>query len=232
LLGEAPSHPELLDYLAIRFVETGWSIKALHRELMLSATYQLSAASDAQNEQVDADNQWRWRMQRTRLDVESWRDALLSVSGQLDSTLGGPSFPLSDAASRRRTVYARVSRHDLASLLRLFDFPDANITSDKRTETTVPQQQLFVLNSPFMNEQARSFAKRLHNDQSLKDDPARIQRAYALAYGRPASNDEQDWIHAYLNKSDPKEAQPLNKLTRWERVTHTLLSSNEFLYVD
>ncbi|MEY2599331.1 MAG: hypothetical protein RLZZ142_1590 [Verrucomicrobiota bacterium] len=232
LLGEAPTHPELLDYLAIRFVETGWSIKNLHKELMLSATYQLSSASDAHNERVDADNQWRWRMQRTRLDVESWRDALLAVSGQLDASLGGPSFPLSDASSRRRTVYAKVSRHDLASLLRLFDFPDANITSDKRTETTVPQQQLFVLNSPFMSEQARHFTKRLHADPDLADDAARIQRAYTLAFGRPASAEEQDWIRAYLREADPKDAQPLNKLTRWERVSHTLLSSNEFLYVD
>jgi hypothetical protein len=96
----------------------------------------------------------------------------------------------------------------------------------------VPQQQLFVLNSPFMSEQARHFTKRLHADPNLADDAARIQRAYTLAFGRPASAEEQDWIRAYLREADPKDAQPLNKLTRWERVSHTLLSSNEFLYVD
>ncbi len=231
-LGEAPTHPELLDYLAIRFMENGWSLKALHKELMLSATYQLGSSGDAHNERIDADNQWRWRMQRTRLDVESWRDALLTVSGLLDPSLGGPSFQLSDASSRRRTVYAKVSRHDLASLLRLFDFPDANITSDKRTETTVPQQQLFVLNSPFMSQQAKAFAKRLQADAGLPDEASRIQRAYQLAYGRAATDVEMDLIQGYLGEKDSVETQAQNKLTRWERVAHTLLSSNEFLYVD
>jgi hypothetical protein len=232
ILGEAPTHPELLDYLAVRFVEGGWSIKALHRELMLSATYQLGSTGSEANEQVDGDNRLLWRMKRARLDVESWRDALLSVSGLLDPAVGGPSVALGDAKNRRRSVYAVVSRHELASLLRLFDFPDANISSEKRSETTVPQQQLFVLNSPFMAEQARAFAKRLFEETPSGDDAARLERAFQLAFARSARPEEVDWIVDYLRAPDPKEEQPSNKLSRWERVAHTLLGSNEFLHID
>ena len=232
LLGDAPTHPALLDYLAVRFVESGWSMKAIHRELMLSATYQLGSAKDAQNEQSDADNRWLWRMGRKRLDVESWRDALLSASGLLDPQLGGPSTDLAQASNRRRTVYGKVSRHELDGLLRLFDFPDANITNDKRSETTVPQQQLFVLNSPFIVEQAKAFSARLQADRSLGDDGARVNHAFLLAYGRPVAPGELDVIDAFLRGADAEELKSTNKLSRWERVAQALLGANEFLYTD
>jgi hypothetical protein len=231
-LGEAPTHPALLDYLAVRFVESGWSIKAMHRELMLSATYQLAAVGDADNERVDAENRWLWRMNRRRLDVESWRDAMLSVSGLLDTQRGGPSTDLAQANNRRRTVYGKVSRHELDGVLRLFDFPDANITSDKRTETTVPQQQLFVLNSPFVVEQAKALSARLLADRALADDAARLDHAFLLAYGRPVAPEELTVLAAYLRESDPEGSQNINKLSRWERVAQTLLGANEFLYTD
>jgi hypothetical protein len=231
-LGEKPTHPELLDYLAVTFVEKGWSIKAMHRELMLSATYQLSSLSHPVNEQTDADNRFLWRMNRNRLDIESWRDALLAVSGQLELKMGGPSVNLGNAENRRRTVYSKISRHDLDSLLRLFDFPDANISSDKRTETTVPQQQLFVLNSPFMLQQARAFAARIQKNTQLADDAARIHHAFQLAFGRDASAREMQILSDYLNAADPEETRSENTLTRWERVTQNILASNEFLYVD
>src|SRR5262249_15208047 len=143
-LGERPTHPELLDYLTCRFIASGWSLKTLHREIMLSATYQSSSADNEANRNSDGDNRFLWRMNRHHIDIESWRDALLAVSGKLDRTFGGPTTDLGSAANARRTVYGKISRHDLNGLLRLFDFPDANITSEKRTETTVPQQQLFV----------------------------------------------------------------------------------------
>jgi len=231
-LGEQPTHPELLDYLAVRFVELGWSIKAIHRELMLSATYQLSSSGDAKNEQSDADNRWLWRMNRERLDVESWRDSLLAVSGNLDPQLGGPSTDLGQASNKRRTVYAKISRHELDGLLRLFDFPDANITSDKRSETTVPQQQLFVLNSPFMIEQAKALAARLQKDPALTDDPARVKQVFLLAYGRPATAEEVNLIVSYLGGVDADDVKSANKLTRWERVAQAMLGANEFMYVD
>ena len=103
-LGEPPTHPELLDYLASRFIDSGWSIKAIHREIMLSAVYQSSSRSDAAHEDVDADNRLLWRMNRHRLEVESWRDAMLAVSGNLDPALGGPSTDLNKADNRRRTL--------------------------------------------------------------------------------------------------------------------------------
>jgi hypothetical protein len=229
-LGERPRHPELLDDLAARFVENGWSLKWLHRELMLSATYQLASVDDADGRQKDADNRLLWRRNRRRLEVEAWRDALLAVSGQLDRSFGGPTTDLNVAQNHRRTVYGKISRHDLNGLLRLFDFPDANITSERRTETTVPQQQLFVLNSPFFIGQAKALAARVGAEEH--DEAARVRRAYVLAYGRPVTDAELALALHYLDgKDDPAEAGH-NALTRWERYTQALLAANEFLYVD
>jgi hypothetical protein len=166
-------------------------------------------------------------MSRQRLDVEAWRDALLDVSGKLDRHVGGPSTNLADANNVRRTVYAKISRHELDNLLRLFDFPDANITSSKRSETTVPQQQLFVLNSPFMVEQAKALAARLHTEEPDSDE-ARIQRGFQLAYGRPPIEREVEIGLAYLNS----EKDPESKLTQWESYAQALLGSNEFMYLD
>ena len=225
--GEPPTHPALLDYLAARFIESGWSIKSLHREIMLSSTWQLGTANHEANAQIDADNRFVWRMSRQRLDVEAWRDALLDVSGKLDRHVGGPSTNLADANNVRRTVYAKISRHELDNLLRLFDFPDANITSSKRSETTVPQQQLFVLNSPFMVEQAKALAARLHTEEPDSDE-ARIQRGFQLAYGRPPIEREVEIGLAYLNS----EKDPESKLTQWESYAQALLGSNEFMYLD
>ncbi len=225
--GETPTHPELLDYLSSRFVKSGWAIKALHREIMLSSTYQLSTSFHETNANIDGDNRYLWRMSRRRLDVEAWRDALLHVSGKLDPALGGPSTKLAEPSNHRRTIYAMVSRHDLDSLLRLFDFPDANITSEKRSETTVPQQQLFVLNSPFMLDQAKAFSARVHNE-AVANDEARIQHAFQLAYSRSASDVELELGLVYLgSKADEQTA-----LTRWELYAQVLLSGNEFMYLD
>ncbi len=160
-LGDRPSHPELLDWLAHRFVESGWSIKALHRTIMLSATYQQSSRFNSRGFTRDPGNTLVWRMNRRRLDVEAWRDAMLAVAGRLDETIGGPSVSLDAPSNHRRTLYAAISRHDLAWMLRLFDFPDPNITSGGRVETTVPLQQLFVLNSEFMATNAEAVAARL-----------------------------------------------------------------------
>ena len=227
-LGDRPTHPELLDYLACRFMETGWSMKKLHREIMLSAVYQLSSEQNEKNFNIDGGNRWLWRMNRRRLDVESWRDAMLAVSGKLDAKLGGPTTNLAAVDNNRRTVYAKISRHDLNYLLRLFDFPDANITSERRNETTVPQQQLFVLNGPFVIEIAKALAARVQKEAT--GDAERVQRSFLLAYGRPASAEEAQVFVAFLNGQD---AEPMaNRLTRWERVAQILIGSNEFMYVD
>ena len=227
LAGEEPSHPALLDWLTVQFVKNGWSLKWLHRQIISSAAYQASSAQHASNVNVDADNRFLWRFNRRRLDVESWRDALLSVSGQLDLSMGGRTVSLSDAKNRRRTVYAKISRHELDGLLRLFDFPDANVSAAKRTETTVPQQQLFVLNSPFFVDQARGFANRLREETT--EDTARVQRAYQLAFGREPSAVELQLGLAFAAGDVTAEG---DKVSRWEQYCQALLATNEFLYVD
>jgi len=225
-LGDAPSHPELLDWLAIEFVKHGWSMKWLHRQIMLSKAYQLDSVPNAENNKVDAANVYLWRGTRKRLDVEAWRDSLLAVAGNLDEKMGGPTFDLKDANAKRRTVYAKVSRHELDGLLRLFDFPDANVTADKRTVTTVPQQQLFALNSEFMVNQAKAFAARVAKAGS--SDEERIKEAYRLAYNRKPEPREVSLAVAYLKLP----AKPDDKLTRWEQYAQALLASNELMYVD
>src|SRR5882672_9527353 len=142
--------------------------------------------------------------------------------------MGGPTTNLAAVDNVRRTVYAKISRHDLNYVLRLFDFPDANITSERRVETTVPQQQLFVLNSPFVIETAKALAARVQKEAT--SDAERVQRAFALAYGRPASADESQLFMAFLAGTDTDPT--ANRLTRWERLAQILIGSNEFMYVD
>jgi hypothetical protein len=155
---------------------------------MLSATYQLSSRFDEANFRIDPENVYLWRAPRRRLDIEAWRDTLLAVAGNLDRTLGGPSLKLEDAENNRRTFYAFVSRHRLNTMLRLFDFPDPNITAGSRAETMAPLQQLFVMNSDFIVRQARALAARLA--EQTGDDAERIRRAFRFVYGRPATDVE------------------------------------------
>lgn len=224
-LGERPSHPELLDWLAVDFVESGWSVKHLHRQIMLSATYRLSSEANARNSELDGDNRLLWRMNRRRLDVEAWRDSLLAVSGNLDRTVGGPNAPLTGS---RRTVYAKISRHELDELLRLFDFPDANVTSEKRTVTTAPQQQLFVLNSNFVVQQAQSLAKRVQAGAATGD--ARVRLAFELLYARAPHEHELrlglDFLAAAASDASEQKIDP------WQQYAQALLSLNEFMYID
>ena len=224
-LGDPPTHPELLDHLASRFIESGWSLKWLHRQILLSATWQQSSAHRDECDAVDPENRLLWRMNRRRLEVEAWRDAILAVAGTLDLTLGGPSQDLADPANRRRTLYASVSRHNLDPLLRLFDFPDPNITSDGRPTTTVALQQLFVLNSEFMVESAKAFATRI--ERAADQDAQRIRFAVNQALGRPATDDEVHLALAFLAEASDSES-----LTPWQQYAQALLSTNEFMFVD
>ena len=229
-LGERPTHPHLLDWLAVGLVENKWSLKWLHRTILLSATYARSADFDEKNFSVDGDNRLLWRMNRRRLEVEPWRDAMLAVSGNLDLTLGGPSKKLDDTNTRRRTIYGFVSRHKLNELLRLFDFPDPNITSDRRTSTTVPLQQLFVLNSGFMNKQAQALVKRLEKD--VPDGGSeRIQRTYQLLIARQPTAPEVTIGEEFL-KEVGASSEKNDKLSPWLQYALALLGSNEFTYID
>jgi hypothetical protein len=225
-LGQPPTHPELLDHLATRFVAEGWSIKKLHREIMLSATYQLADTADDADRKADPANRLYWRMNRRRLDVEQWRDALLAAAGNLDLTAGGPPTDLNNPANHRRTLYGAVSRHELNALLRLFDFPDPNLTAEKRPVTIVPLQQLFVLNSAFMTEQARGLVKQLGDD---KDDAVKIRKAFVRLYGRPATEREMQLVLDFLAAP---QTDPAPKLSRWEQYAQVLLATNEFAFVD
>jgi mono/diheme cytochrome c family protein len=237
-LGERPSHPDLLDWLARRFVSTGWSLKTLHREIMLSAVYQQSSRFDSTALAKDPGNTLLWRMNRRRLDVEAWRDAMMAVAGRLNEALGGPSIDLDAANNQRRTFYAKISRHDLAWMLRLFDFPDPNISSGSRALTTVPLQQLFVLNSEFMITNARAVAARLQTVSStspLSNDAARIGQAYRLIFGRAPNERELKLGLAYLSSPQSglsAESATPAALSRWERFAHALLATNEFAFVD
>ena len=227
-LGDRPTHPELLDSLAVRFMENGWSLKWLHREMMLSRTYQLASTASPANIEKDVENHYLWRHTPGRLDFESWRDSLLDVSGRLNRTTGGPSIELTQADNARRTLYAKISRLQLNPLLALFDFPDANVTSDRRNVTTVPQQQLFALNSEFMTETARAFAKRLETSAPAEAD--RIRLAFRLAYGRSPTSEEETATRAFLG--EPRPAPTTDKLTPWEQFAQAILSSNEFQWID
>ncbi|HEY2951659.1 MAG TPA: DUF1549 and DUF1553 domain-containing protein [Verrucomicrobiae bacterium] len=264
--GQPPTHPELLDDLAVRFMDNGWSVKSLVREIVLSATYRQTSGVEALqrysveaednsrphdlrfngstlqpfnastvqpsnrptlqpfNESADSANDLFWRMNRRRLSIEQWRDAVLFTSGELDWS-GGQSLELDDPTNCRRTVHARVSRLKLNDLLVQFDYPDANVHAEKRGVTTTALQKLFVLNSPFMLERAKALAARLHADLN-ESDAARVARAYRLLFGREPSREESALALDFLRRPGGGGA------SRWEHYAQLLLASNEMMYVD
>jgi hypothetical protein len=252
-LGERPSHPDLLDDLAVRFMESGWSLKWLHREIVLSATYGQSsriadcglriadsknpttpnAATSSSNPQsairnpqsIDPDNRLLGRMNRRRLSFEAWRDAVLGAGGRLDRTLGGQSIAPEDPKERRRSVYSAVSRLELNHMLALFDFPDPNGHAGRRVETITPLQKLFVLNSPFMIAQATYLAERIRMETTTADDRRCLERTYRLLYGRPPTERESRLGLAFLESGDDRAA-------RWQQYAHVLLVANEMMFLD
>jgi hypothetical protein len=226
--GSKPSHPELLDDLAVRFMENGWSIKWLHREIMLSSTYQQSA-TPAEPTSLDPGNRLLSHFNRRRLGAEAFRDSVLAVSGKLDDSLGGPSGDADDPTFSRRTIYASVSRHKLSDTLQTFDFPDPAIHCEKRANTTTPLQQMFVLNSPFVRGQANALAERVQRDGGETLDE-RATHLHQLLYARLPLDAELQIARDFL--AEVASADEQATAARWQRYTHALLSSNEFLYVD
>jgi hypothetical protein len=222
--GQRPTHPELLDDLAAQFVANGWSLKWLHREILLSATYRQASAYDPRKQALDPDNRWLWRMNRRRLEVEAWRDAMLAVNGTLRQQQGGPPADLGDPANGRRSVYGMVKRRELNDMLRLHDFPDPTTTSPGRVPTTTPLQLLFTLNSPLVQHEAAALARRLKVVAPAGGE-ARIRRAYLLLFGRPATAAEVRLGLDYLAGEPVLDA-------AWEQYAQALLGSNEFLFVD
>ena len=200
-LGDRPTHPELLDNLAVRFIQSGWSIKWLHRQIMLSSAYRLSSVYDARNTAIDPDNAYLWRHAPRRLDIEAWRDAILAVSGRLDRTFAGPPGNLTEPGHVRRTLYGKVSRLEPDKMLVAFDFPDANVSSARRSVTVVPQQQLFVLNSDFMIASAKSLAQRL--EKAADKDEERIALAHRWAFGAPPRRSRPSWLWSSCERPRP-----------------------------
>jgi hypothetical protein len=227
--GESPSHPDLLDYLAVRFVDGGWSVKKLIREIILSSAYRQAALAKAP--EADPDNRLLSGANRRRLDAESIRDLLLAVSGQLElNPPSGQTYPAAlsadysyKAVDVHRSVYLPVFRNALPEIFEAFDFADASVTTGRRNVSTVAPQALFLMNNPFVLEQARAAAKRLLAEKH-EDDRSRIARAWRLALGRGPSEAETALALRHLDSTRPPEP-------AWASIFHALFASPEFRYV-
>lgn len=257
--GDRPSHPELLDWLATRFIESGWSVKAMHRLIVLSNAYQQGNVTSPESLQIDPERKWLSSFSRRRLSAEELRDSMLAVSGKLDRTAGtSESGELlferaEDIKSKirpnrlaaddpfytqfpKRTIYLPIVRNMLPNVLALFDAADPNGVTAVRNDTTVPSQSLFLLNNPFVRNQARFLAERLLADHQQTDDQ-RIESAHWLAFGRPSTMEEVTDAHRFIADSMATQAAQTQSETdrrraAWQSYCQLLLCSNEFLYVE
>jgi hypothetical protein len=210
-LGDQPSHPELLDYLATRFIKEGWSIKKLHREIMLSSVYAESTLASPAAEAADPENRLLSHASRRRLDAEIIRDEILFTSGNIDLTGGGKPEQL-DLDNHRRTVYGFISRRKLNPYLSLFDYPVPNATSEARNQTNVPVQRLFFMNSPFV----------LAESKTLTKEAATVDALYQRLFQRAPTPQEKQLARQFLEQSN----------NNWPQYAQVLMSSNEFLFVN
>ena len=231
--GDPPTHPELLDYLAVDFMQHGWSIKHLQRQIMLSSTYQEASDLTEAADRADPQNLLLSHFNRQRLDFEASRDAILCVSGQLDSTVYGHSVDVNaEPFTSRRSVYAFIDRQNLPGTFRSFDFASPDTTCARRFTTTVPQQALFMMNSPFEIAQVRALLRR-PDIAPEKDDRQRISDLYRLLFGRLPSSDEMALGVAYVAGEQASHAEKRESgLSPWEKYVQVLLESNEFVFVD
>jgi mono/diheme cytochrome c family protein len=237
LLGEKPTHPELLDWLAQDFIDNGWSIKKLHKTIMLSNTYLQSSQITKEKSEKDPSNRLYSRFDRRRLDVEEIRDAMLAIDGSIDLTMGGSlqdgtgtdgensskRMSIDPATSKRRTVYIPLRRSNLPTLLNLFDFGDATTTMEARARTNVAPQALFVMNSPFVNARAGTIA------EQTRQAPVEqaIREAFLRILSRPARDEEVSMLAQYA-----ASFQADSEFAKRRSVYRILFGSNEFLYVD
>jgi len=198
LRSDPATNPELLDYLASEFMANGWSLKKLHKLIMLSSAYQQGSEDNAAQAKIDPANDFFWRMNRHRLDFEAMRDTLLAVSGKLDKTMGGHAVDITtDPFPLRRTVYAFVERQNLPGIFRTFDFASPDATSPQRFYTTVPQQALFLMNSPFVVQQAQNLLAR-PEVKSTRDDEDKVRELYRVAFQRAPERDEMAFARKFL----------------------------------
>jgi cytochrome c553 len=250
LQGDAPSNPELLDFLATQFVEQGWSVKKLIRSIMLSSAYQMSNEYNASAYLKDPDDRLVWRMGKKRLEAEAFRDAMLAVAGRLDSVRGGPALPVTnitdtariiDGSSQipsdaRRSVYMPTLRNNLDDLFLVFDFPDPHTTSGKRHVTSAATQALYVMNSPFVQEQAKAWALRL-DQLPNSDDAGKITRAFVEAFAREPSQNEllrsKAFLHEFVEAAVAKENDAAaRRQLAWQSFCQALMASAEFRYLN
>ncbi|MCB1089129.1 MAG: DUF1553 domain-containing protein, partial [Verrucomicrobiae bacterium] len=234
--GVAPTHPELLDWLASEFVKSGWSVKHLHRLIVLSGTYrQSSLAENAKGREIDADARLLWRFPSRRLEAETIRDTMLAVSGRLNPKAGGPGFDLFqsrgglsgfppveqfDEKGRRRMIYAHKIRMEREAVFGAFDCPDAGQSIARRRQSTTPIQALNLFNSRFTIDEAEAFARRVETEAGSGADPAsRIRRSYQLAYSREPAPDEL------------ADAAAVVKEAGLATLCRAIFNSNEFLFL-
>jgi hypothetical protein len=248
-LGEAPDNQPLLDWLAERFIASKWSIKAMHRLIVHSRTYQLSAAENAAASQVDPENHWHWRANVRRLEAEAVRDSLLAVSGLLDRSMGGSLLHvknreyLFDHTSRdgtkydslRRSLYLPVIRNNVYDVFQLFDFPDPAVPNGDRATTTVAPQALFLMNSAWVAKMCDRLSENLL--QTDADDHSRLLRLYRKAYGRTPTDDEVahalELVRGVEAALSTREADgPKRRRQAWACLCQTVVSANEFVYVN
>ncbi len=231
-MGAAPTHPELLDYLAATFMEHGWSIKALHREILLTRVYQQASANDDRAAAVDPFNKLLWRQNVRRLEFEPTRDLLLAVGGTIDTNMFGPPVPLASTSTgrgrritavltptrdprdvgytTRRTIYGYIDRADLPEVFNHFDFANPDLSSGHRHETIVPQQALYLMNSPLVIEQARRLAERPEVIRA-DTDSERVRRMYEIVYQREPSPEEiQLGVEFVLQAETPEDSAPVS----------------------
>jgi hypothetical protein len=224
-----PVQADLLDHLANYLLEHNWSLKELHRYIVLSATYRQQSGDRPDCRAADPENRLLWRMNRRRLEWESLRDAMLYASGSLDNGMGGRPVELTKASTRRRTVYGNIDRQDLPNLFRVFDIASPDSSTPRRPRTTIPQQSLFLMNSPFAIEQGQALANR-GDVGPVADSAAKISALYRAALARTPSAAETAAAQHFLDSAAADATG--SQLTPWEQLAQLLLMTNEFAYVD
>ncbi|MDI1311056.1 DUF1549 and DUF1553 domain-containing protein [Prosthecobacter sp.] len=213
--GTAPSHPELLDWLARRFIESGWSVKAMHRLIMMSETYQQSSGGGVVDPaHADPDNRLLWRMSPHRLSFEEARDAWLLAAGRLNLEVGGAPLPLFAVGNQRRTLYTMVDRENLPAVMRTFDFANPDLSIPQRTETTVPQQALFGMNHPFVVQQAKALLGRA--DVKAADAAGRVRRIYGHLFQRVPTADEMEQALRFVQVDEPRVIAEVDHSKSWQ----------------
>ena len=249
-LGQLPTHPLLLDYLALQLKRDQWSLKTLHRRIVLSATYRMSSANNDEAAQLDPDNKLYWRMNRRRLEAEAIRDAVLAIGGNLDRRMGGTELLSKNRAyvtstanvnpvvyeNKRRSIYLPVVRSALFEMFQVFDFSDPSVLNGKRQSTTIAPQALFMMNSKMVGEECQALANQLLAAPDWTDRQ-RVQQVFQLVYARSPGEtelyDSLDYLARYQGVlADQQVAEKERQQRAWQSLCHALMVASEFIYLE